>query len=222
VPVEDIAWTYHPANGPQASPQLWLRQAGLNGALDRGDLPETMDRLAAVLDTPGQAVSFELAREAGRLACSGQVERQRKAAGTCRFVPDARFVEGLEKRDLQVGASTELLGLALVDAHLATVDGLGREGFRVTDIGELLSVSALDVSPAYAAELGAAGLVGSDIEDLVAARAVGVDGAWVRDMAEAGYPDLALDKAIQLRALDVTPDYARRMARVARATDGAQ
>lgn len=221
-PVEHIAWSYRPANGPQADAVIRLTHDGIDAALDRNDVPEAMDRLAATLDAAGRSLSFELVREAGRLACTGQVEPQRRAGGTCRFVPDAGFVDGLAARDLAIGDSRQLLGLALVDAHLAWIDGLAGQGFRVADIGGLISVSALDASPAFAAELTKAGLAGHDLEDLIAARAVGVDGAWARGMAEAGYRNLPLNRAIQLRALDVTPDYARRMARVARATDGAE
>lgn len=221
-PVEHIAWSYRPANGPQVDPMIRLTHDGVDAALDRSDLPEAMDRLAAALDAPGRDISFELVREAGRLACTGQVERQRPVGGTCRFVPDAGFVDGLAAHDLAIGNSRELLGLALVDAHLAWIDGLARQGFRVEDVGGLASVSALDASPAFAAELTGAGLVGRDLEDLVAARAVGVDGAWVRGMADAGYPNLQLNRAIQLRALDVTPDYARRMARAARTVNGVE
>jgi hypothetical protein len=221
-PLEHIAWSYRAANGPHAGATIRLSHDGIDGTLDRSDLPEAMDRVTAALDTPGRELSFELVREAGRLACTGQVERQRRASGTCRFVPDAGFVQGLAAHDLTVGDSRQLLGLALVDAHLAWVDGLAKQGFRVTDLGGLISVAALDASPTFAAELADAGLTGHDLEDLIAARAVGVDGAWARGMAEAGYRDLQFDRAIQLRALDVTPDYARRMARVARATDGAE
>ena len=219
-PVEHIAWSYPWVNGPQVDPVIRLEHKEIDGSLDRSDVPEAIDRVAAALDTPGRELSFELVREAGRLACIGQVERQRRAGGTCRFVPDARFLDGLAAHDLAAGDSRQLLALALVDAHLAWIDGLAGHGFRVTVVGGLISVSALDVSPAFAAELTEAGLVGHDLEDLIAARAVGVDGAWVRGMAEAGYRNLPLNRAIQLRALDVTPDYARRMARVARATDG--
>jgi len=221
-PIEHIGWSYPRTNGPQAEPVIRLEHKGIDGSLDRGDVPEAIDRLAAALDTPGRELSFELVREAGRLACIGQVERQRRAGGTCRFVPDTRFLDGLAAHDLAVGDSKNLLALALVDAHLAWIDGLAGQGFRVTDVGGLITVSALDASPDFAAELTEAGLVGDDLEDLIAARAVGIDGAWVRGMAGAGYRNLQFDRAIQLRALDVTPDYARRMARVARATDGTE
>ena len=220
--IDDIAWSYRAASGPESKAVLRFTRDDMSSTFDPSDLPEIMDALAASPDTPSGDISFSLAREAGALACAGRTTAQGRAAGTCRFDPDERFIAGLAARDLHPEDIEELLGLALVDARLASVDGLSREGFSLEDVGQLMAVSPLDVTPAFVAELREAGLVATETDDLIAACALEIDGAWVKAMAEAGYPDLGIEKAIQMRALGVTPDYARRMVRVMRATEGTE
>jgi hypothetical protein len=170
----------------------------------------------------GQEVGFSLTREAGVVACTGRVTAPGRAAGVCRFDPDLRFVRELASRDLQPEESEELLGLAFVDARVASIDDMSRAGFRIADVDEFAAVSALEVTAAYATELRRAGLEPEDVDELVSAKAVGVEPVWVAEMAEAGYADLGMEKAIELRALGITPDYARRMSRVMRAVEGVE
>jgi hypothetical protein len=221
-PLDDIAWSYTPATAPEMRPLLQLRRDGMNSMFDPGDVPEIMATLGAVPADPGAPAGFSLVREAGALACSGRATGRGRAAGTCRFAPDARFLAALGARGLRPDDNEEVLALALVDARLASVDGLSRAGYPLEDVDQLMAVSALEVTPAFAGELRAAGLVAADTEELVTARALEIDATWVREMAEAGYADLAMEKAIEFRALDVTPDYARRMARVMRDMEGAE
>lgn len=221
-PLDDIEWSYRPATALESRPMLRLTREGMNSTFDPSDLPEVMAALAAVPVDPGAAAGFSLVREAGTLACSGRATGDGRAAGTCRFDPDARFVAALAERGLRPEDDEDMLGLALVDAKLASVDGLAREGFPLEDADELMAVSALDVTPAFVGELRGAGLIADDLDEVIAARALEIDATWVRGMAEAGYPTLGMDKAIQLRGLGVTPDYARRMARVMRDMDGAE
>lgn len=221
-PIGDIAWSYRPPTTTEARPLLQLSREGMTSMFDPSDLPEIMGTLAAVSDTAGAETAFSLVREAGTLACSGRTTGAGQAGGTCRFNPDARFLAALAARGLRPEENEDVLGLALVDARLASVDGLSREGFVLEDVDQLMAVSALDVTPAYVGELREAGLVAADTDELVSARALEIDATWVREMADAGYPNLGMEKAIQFRALDVTPDYARRMARVMRDMEGAE
>jgi hypothetical protein len=221
-PVEDIAWSYRAASGPESKAMLRLTRDGMNATFDPRELPEIFDALAASPGQPGETVAFSLAREAGALACSGRTTEEGRAAGTCRFDPDQRFIAGLASRGLPAEDVGQVLGLTLVDAKLTSVDDLSRECVRVEDADQLMAVSALGVTPAFVVELRQAGLAASDMDDLIAARALEIDAAWVEAMAEAGYPGLGIEKAIQMRALGVTPDYARRMARVRRATEGTE
>ena len=211
--IEDIEWSY--AGGD--NPHVRLTHDGMNSTMDTDDLPRVADGLAATSSNPGEAVSFDLAREAGALACTGEWAAQGTAHGTCRFDPDQAFVAALAGRGLRPQDSDEAFALALVDARVAEVDALERAGFDLTEVDDLLAVSALEVTAEYAGELRAAGLAIDELDDLVAARALEISPHWLAEMAEAGYPGLTTDQAISMRALDVTPDYARRMKRVASA-----
>jgi hypothetical protein len=190
----------------------------MNSTFDASDLPEIMESLAAASSrSPGEAVSFDLAREAGALACTGRVDGDGDADGTCRFDPHEGYVADLTARGLRPEDDEELLALALVDARLSLVDGLSNAGFRMDEAKDLIAVAALDVTADYAEELRGAGLLVEELEDLIAARALDLDAAWLSEMAEVGYPNLTIERAIQMRALDITPDYARRMKQVAAA-----
>src|SRR5205085_7637842 len=112
------------------------------------------------------------------LICSGSVTETGRAAGTCRFDPDDGFVRALAARNVELDRD-DLLGLTLVDAHVASVDGLKQAGFRVADSGELMTVSALQVTPEFAAGLKTAGLEIDDLDNLVSARPVVVEAEWL-------------------------------------------
>lgn len=217
--IEGIRWTYRDESSPggHSTRQLRFNHGHSNSSMspDRdGEVERVVDTIARA--APGQTLSFALAREAGRISCTGRVEDAAEGSGTCRFDPDPRFAEALTERGIMADDSDELLALSLVDAHLATADGLSAEGFRLGGAGDLIAVSALGVTPAYAGELRGAGLKIHEIGDLIAARALKIDASWLGAMAGAGYPNLDVGKAIQMRALGVTPDYAMKMARVLR------
>ena len=223
-PLTDIEWSYATrARDEEGRPYLRFARDGMNSAMGAENLPEAADALAAVSSASGgEPVAFAVTREAGVLACSGRVTGRGRAAGTCRFDPDADFVAALAAKGLVPEDVEELLGLAFVDARLASIDELSRAGFVVADVDELAAVAALEVTGAYAIELRAAGLQPEDLDELVSAKAVGVEPGWIAEMAEAGYAGMEMERAIELRALGIDADYARRMARVMRAMDGVE
>jgi hypothetical protein len=214
--IERIDWTYgaETFQGTPA-PQLRFSHKGSMSSFGADEVPEIVGEFAAAsLASPGEAVSFALAREAGALACTGRVTEPGRAAGTCRFDPDEHYIAELARRGLFPEDSDEVLVLALVDGRIALVDGLVRLGYGFEDVGDLIAVGALDVTPAFAEGLRDAGLVIHDLDDLIAAQALGLDAEWLMAMARAGYPNLQIEQAIEMRALGVTPDYAQRMSRV--------
>ena len=214
--IERIDWTYGAeSSGERSHNQLRFSHEGSTSSFGSDDAPEIAGELAAAsLASPGEAVSFALAREAGALACTGRVVEAGRAAGTCRFDPNEGYIAELARRGLVPEDSKEVLVLTLVDGRIALVDGLMHLGYRFEDTGDLIAVAALDVTPAFAGGLRDAGLAIDELDDLIAARALGIDAEWLGAMAHAGYPDLDVEQAIQMRALGVTPDYAQRMSRV--------
>lgn len=222
--IDDIEWTYgEEARSQSDRPSFRLSRNGHMSSFDGTEAAAFMgEQVTASLDSPGQAVSFVVPREAGTIACNGTVVSVGRASGTCRFDPDQGFLAELQAREFPPEDSDELLVLALVDARMASVDALSREGFVIDEIDTVVALAALEVTPEFARSLKSGGLAIDDTDNLIAAKAVGVDPAWLRGMAEAGYADLDADRAIQMRALDVTPDYARKMSRVMAALEGTE
>jgi len=217
--IERIGWSYGEASlhGGAADQLRFFRNdhGHFDSSLGADDGTDAQAVIASIQRArPGDALSFSLAREAGTLACTGRAGDAGRASGTCRFDPDQGFAVELARRGIAPDSSDDMLGLTLVNAHLATVDGLTAAGFRFADAGDLTAVSALGATPAYADELRGAGLEVDELGDLIAARALKIDAQWLGEMARAGYPNLAVGQAIQMRALGVTPDYAIRMGRV--------
>ena len=224
-PIQDIEWSYGESTrvGHDRGALQFTRKDGQMSSYGEAEAATILgERFNASLIRPGEAVSFSTRREAGTLACAGKVVAVGKAAGSCRFDPDAGFAAALRQRGLAPEDSEKLFVLALVDARLASVDGLHRERFEIDDVDTVVAISALEVTPDLARALRDAGLTIDDIDNLIAAKAVGVDPAWLRGMAEAGYGNLDAERAIEMRALDITPDYARKMWRVMAALEGTE
>lgn len=217
--IERIHWTYDDENVRDGSEwQLRFRHDRSNSSIDADGDPAVQRIVDAIGHAaPGEALSFELARDAGRLSCTGHAEEGGRGSGTCRFDPDNGFAAELARRDIALDDADDMLALALVDAHLETVDALTKDGFRFDDSGDLIAVSALGVTSGFAEDLRGAGLKIDELGDLIAAKALKIDSRWLGEMADAGYPNLEVGRAIQMRALGVTPDYAVKMARVLRA-----
>ena len=166
---------------------------------------------------PGAAdgpVAFAIRRDAGSARCSG-ARSGGAAAGTCRFVSDPAFEQGLAQRRVRLGKRNNLIALALVDAHLTLVDELSREGLKIADASDLIAATALKVTGDYVHELKAAGLTLDNLGDAYAARALNLDAAFLEQMSAAGYPHLTLHQAITMKAVGVTPEYAEAMNRAA-------
>ena len=224
-PIEDIEWSYGEEirSGHDRGALRFTRKRGQMSSYSEAETAAILgEGFAASLVRPGEAVSFSMRREAGVMACAGTVVAVGKAAGSCRFDPDAGFAAALRQRGLAPEDSEKLFVLALVDARLASVDGLLGERFEIDDVDSVVAISALEVTPDFARALRDAGLNIDDIDNLIAAKAVGVDPDWLRGMADAGYGDLDVERAIEMRALDITPDYARKMSRVIAALEGTE
>ena len=159
-------------------------------------------------------VRFAIRREAGTADCTG-TRHGRAAAGGCRFVSVPAFEQALAQRGVRLGKRSNLIALALVDAHLALVDELSREGLPIADASDLIAASALKVTGDYVHALKAAGLVFEKLGDVYAARALNVDRQFLESMAAAGYPHLTLSQAVTMKAVGVTPEYAEAMNRAA-------
>lgn len=210
--LSDIAWKATPANG-KGMPHLRVsrRKSSSDVAIDgsRRDLAGT----EAALRSGGGPVSFTIAHEAGRLACSGSLNSAFDGAGTCRFTADPRFEAGLASRGLAPEDRGDLLAMLLVDATTELADGLTAEGLRLKDDGDLIAAAALKVTPAYVRDLKSEAMVLTDVGDAIACKALAVDGAYVRGLAAAGYRGLSAEDVVGMKAMGVSPAYARAMNR---------
>lgn len=214
VTLNDIEWRVNSgATKGRVAASLYLsRGERSNATVPIGAAPA----LASAIDGGGSGpVSFAIDREAGSIRCTGTL-RSGKGRGTCRFVSNQAFEQGLKARRLSPKSREDLFGMALVDPTLARADALKRAGVGPDNAGDLTAAAALDVSGDYALGLRRAGLKIDAFDDLIACRALGVDTAFVRGLADEGYDNLSAQQAIGMKAVGVTPTYARALNAAAR------
>src|SRR5205085_4312612 len=119
-----IDWVYGPGDEAGEEVRIHFFRRGMQSSLDTNEAPDALNIVSRQASgSPGDAVSFSVVREPGALICSGSVTETGRAAGTCRFDPDDGFVRALAARNVALDRE-DLLGLTLVDAHVASVDGL--------------------------------------------------------------------------------------------------
>ena len=240
-----IDWTIAPSGKPDKV-QLGLsyRTRGGHSQNNRSvPLADLQGLDTARLASPGASdAAFRIARDAGRLDCTGSV-RERRGAGTCRFAADPGFAAALEARGLGRPSERQLFQLTLQGAELAFLDaleqqgyarpsvedfvaasihgvstdylrGLDASGYRVGTVDKLVEMRIHGVSPAYIRELVAAvpRYRGVPADELIAMRIHGVTPERVRGYAAAGYADLAHDDLMAMAIHGVTPDYIRSLA----------
>jgi hypothetical protein len=241
-----IEWTATPASpvGGEAAVQLMLtsRDGGGRSVVSRPATLRSLEGLDAATLSSGGPVAFRIAREAGRLDCSGTAARKR-GEGRCGFTPDAAFAAELARRGVGRPSASQQYQLALHDVRLALVAELDRQGYARPSVGDLTGAAIHGVTPGYLRELDALGLRVGSVGKLTQLRIHGVDPAFVRELAairpayrklgaddlvklrihgvraetvrgfaEAGYRDLSVDQLTRLAIHGVTPAYARDMA----------
>lgn len=153
-----------------------------------------------------QPIQFSLAREAGRLDCSGW-SAERRATGNCRFAGDPAFAAFLAARGVSRPSEQQLLDMTIVGTRRTLVEALAQARFRSVTPGDLVAMTALNVTPEYIREMAAHGYRPVKAGDLIPLKALDVSPAYIRSLSRVGYGSLPAEELIQLKALNVTADF---------------
>lgn len=162
-----------------------------------------ISRFRASGSTP---VRFALVREAGRLDCAGNGGNA-TAAGTCRFSPNASFMDFLVSRGMRRPTSNQALGLMAVDARRGTVEALGAARYPVPTVDQLTGLTAVGVDAPYIAGLSRVGYRPQTIDTLLEFRALNITPEFIQGFVRLGYADLPASEFVQLKALGIDADF---------------
>lgn len=156
--------------------------------------------------TRPQPLHFAIARQAGRLDCSGTGSGGR-ASGNCRFTADADFTRLLESRGIARPSAEQAFGLMAVNARRDMIEAIAVAHYPTPAIEDLVALAALGVDGGYISAMSNAGYRPSALRALVEFKALGITPEWIAGFSRVGYANLPADGLVQLKALGVTPDF---------------
>src|SRR5688572_2721262 len=111
-----------------------------NGNWSNGyDYGELQGLTQAQLAGPNQPVRFAIAREAGRLDCSGTVGN-RQGIGTCAFAANPVFTSRLVAGGIGRPTERQAYSLTLANVRSELIEELGRHGYEKPDVGDLVAM----------------------------------------------------------------------------------
>jgi hypothetical protein len=194
------------------------------------------------LDAAKAPVHFVIDREAGDLACDGDV-RGGEAVGDCRFTPDPAFLEALARHRIDRPSLRQQYQMALYRVGIGLVEALERQHYETPSPDDLVAAGIFKIDPGFIQGLAAVGcpvrrmgqavefrIHGLDLDyvrglaaidprlvrgpprDLVGMKIQGVTVAWVKALNEAGFKNFTAADLTRLRIHGVDPDWAKRLA----------
>ncbi len=159
----------------------------------------------------GEAISFELRRDAGTFTFSGKYDGQ-QGSGTLDFTGDPDYRRQLEAMGFAAPSEPRLLTLALHDLSLDFIREIRELGYSEISLDRLLEFRIHDVTPKFIRELAAAGYKDLSADRLVEFQIHDVNPEFVRELAAAGYEDLSADRLVEFQIHDVNPEFVRELA----------
>ena len=200
------------------SPKAGKIQLTLHRSADHSEMTSTSDFSADQLrglarpqmDSPsGAAVHFEIARNAGTLACEGFF-RSGRGSGAFTFSPSQNFVSEMHSLGYN-GLSTEtVFSMAVHDVTSAYARDLRSLGIKPGSPDDLISMTIHGVSIEYIREMKDLGLRELTADHLVSMRIHDVTTEFVRDLKGMGY-NPAVDELVSLRIHGATSEYVKQM-----------
>ena len=216
-PALPIDWQISPAADGRVQLSLETRE---DGGRSVNSWPVAAADLAgldpALLSAAGPVpVRFTYRREAGEIACQGQLAR-RRGSGECRFAPDAGFAEVLAARGIARPDRRQAYQLTIAGVGIGLVDELKRQGYATPRVDDLVAAGIHGVTLPYVRAMAAAGYRVGTIDRLVAFRIHGVSADYVRALATAspGLSRMAPDALVAMRIHGVTPGWVGDLARL--------
>jgi hypothetical protein len=149
---------------------------------------------------------FALAREAGRLDCSGRGGESR-ASGDCAFRADPGFGQLLAARGIGRPTDEQAFGMVALDVRRELIDAVAAARYPTPTVDNLIEMTAVGVDGRYIADLARLGYRPGSIQNLVEFKALGITPEWIGGFQHIGYGDVTADGLVQLKALNITPDY---------------
>lgn len=162
--------------------------------------------VAALRGTGTRPIRFTIARDAGRIDCSGSGGNS-MARGDCSLTADPAFSALLAANGIARPDEEQTFGLIAVDAKRELVTALRAANYPAPTIGDLTALAAIDVTPGYIRDLAAHGYRPRTLNELVEFGALRITPEYIGSFTRAGYSDLAASDLVQLKALDVTPEF---------------
>ena len=150
-------------------------------------------------------IRFAIARQAGRLDCTGTAVR-RTATGSCGFTADPAFAALLARNGVRRPTDDEAMAMVAVDVHGDLVSALGAARYPAATPGDLIALSALGVTSAYIGDLARTGYRPRSLNALTQFAGLKITPDYIDRFARAGYRDIPADQLVQMRALDISPD----------------
>jgi hypothetical protein len=148
-------------------------------------------------------VRFRLVREAGRFECTGVVHRS-EGTGTCDFIADPAYANGLARHRISRPGARGQLQLALRDVRLDLVSELERQGYRTPDVADLIRAGIFRVDAPFLRALGSLHFRAGTVDMLIQLRIHQVTPDFVRTAIATGYRDLTPDQAVNMRVHGIT------------------
>jgi hypothetical protein len=164
----------------------------------------------AQLSGSSQPVRFVVAREAGRLDCTG-IAGNRQGIGTCTFAPDAAFGSRLAAAGIGRPNERQAYNLTLANLRYSLVEELGRHGYDKPDVDDLVGMGIHGADDDYVRDIAAAGYRLGKVDGLIKFRIFGINAGYIREMAAIGpqFQSLAADDLVKFKIHGVRPDLVR-------------
>jgi len=162
--------------------------------------------LSLMRSSTARPIRFALAREPGRLDCSGMAIRAH-GSGSCSFSASAAFADLLAASGMTRPDRPQSYKLALVGARRDLLDALRAARYPMPKIDDYVAMTAVGVTPAYIADLARAGYRPREIDDLIEFRAIGVTADYLGALAKAGYAGLPSNRVVEMAALKIDPAF---------------
>jgi hypothetical protein len=151
-------------------------------------------------------VRFALVREAGRMDCAGNGGGG-EAHGTCRFTPDAAFIDSLVRRGMRRPTEGQALSLMAVNVRREIVDALTAARYPMPSLDDLVALTAVGVTGPYISGLAQAGYRPDDLDTLLQFKALNISPEWIRGFVQMGYDKLPADQLVHHKALDIDAPF---------------
>ena len=169
---------------------------------------------AALRATTQTPATFELKREAGRIALEGTFKNG-FGAGQFTFNENPNYIATLRNLGVTFEESDhdgdEMLTMTMLDVSTDFIRSLQAEGYRGLSGEKYVAMRIFKVTPELIRELRSLGFDKIDADELVATRIHKVTPDYIRSMRAAGYTNLSLDNLVAFRIHKVTPEFIRQL-----------